>query len=134
MEYIRGMEFNISGIIDEFGCPVLDCAVCNNSTMKKVSVKALIDTGAFNFHVKQSVIDLLKLPQLSLQEGNYAMEGKLTKLSYEGSLEIEDIIFPKIMILPLDESFNYDFLIGVQFLIGFVFNYEGQRRKWSIYV
>lgn len=37
----------ISGNIDEWGCPVLECAVCNEITMKKISLKALIDTGSF---------------------------------------------------------------------------------------
>ena len=125
---------DISGIIDDWGSPILDCAVCNGITMKKVSVKALIDTGAFYFHSKQFIIDALQLPELSVMEINFAMHGKESKLSYEGSLEIEDIVIPKIKILPLHESFNYDFIIGVQFLVGFVFNYEGQGGKWNIHL
>lgn len=124
----------IKGTIDEWGCPILECAVCSNSTMKKVSVKALIDTGAFNFHAKQVIIDSLQLPSISNAEINHAVDGTSSKIIYTGVLEIENMVFPDIKILPLHESFNYDFIIGVQFLVGFVFKYEGQRRKWEISV
>lgn len=72
------------------------------------------------------------LASLLLADVKTPINGIQTRKSYAGTLEINDIIFPDITILEMDESADYDFIIGVQFLIGFIFDYEGQRSKWSI--
>lgn len=122
----------IKGIIDTWGCPILQCDVGNPHTLQKATFKAVIDTGAFHFHLKQWYIDALNLPVISPAEALHPKEGKQDTFNYSGILHFE-FGHCSIVIQPILDSYEYDFIIGTQFLLGKTFNYDNPASAWKIH-
>ncbi|HMJ48401.1 MAG TPA: hypothetical protein VK498_13805 [Ferruginibacter sp.] len=124
----------IIGTIDKWGCPIFQCDIANTGTFQKTTVKAVIDTGAFDYCLKQIYIEALQLPIISEIEINHPTEGKRNAYKYKGAILFGENVLPDIEIQPLIlENYEHDFIIGTRFLLGKSFKYESLNDQWMIY-
>ena len=126
------MEMEIRGNIDQWGCPVLECTVVDLAETKAHVVLGIIDTGSFHFGLKKSIIEKIGLIEINNQEINRPIVGTKINRIFIGKAQIGSGIFSDLTIMEIDDSFNYDFLIGSQFLLGKSFVIDGKNKFWSI--
>ena len=91
----------ISGTIDKWRCPILECSIANEITMNSTKVIGIIDTGAYKYFLKQHFIDALNLPLISNVQFQHPIEGLVTANCYKGLMDFNFGVLSNISILPL---------------------------------
>lgn len=128
------MENNIKGEIGKWGLAMCKVIVQNPLTNKFIEVRAVIDTGAYHYCIKQKVIDFLELPKMG--EGSVAMpvEGVQKTGIYRANLIFEpdkliSNIYCNVLIV---DDYEAEVIIGTFFLQGKSFNYNTLLNSWRI--
>jgi hypothetical protein len=126
----------ITGIIDDWGCPIFECYIANSAKTKSVIVKGIIDTGSFDCHLKKNAIEMLELTPNGEREINHPKGGFKIAKSYPAFCQLGSTdgygIF-EIKAYEMLENYNYDFIMGSVFLLGKNFHYNWQDKNWRIF-
>jgi|ERR1035437_3847867 hypothetical protein len=125
------MKKEISGTIDDWGSPIIDCYIANVEETKSYKVIGLIDTGSYHFHLKKQIIDNLELESISKIKSNLPMAGIEDLNAYSALASIGKGVF-NIVVCHMKDTFNYDFIIGTQFIKGKNFSYNWENKIWTI--
>ena len=83
------MEQILRGTIDAYGFSVIEAQIANSNN-EGVLIKGVVDTAAYKFYLKQSVIDFLKLPVIGRTNDAHATEGEGDVILYSCGLEIQN--------------------------------------------
>ena len=123
----------ITGSIDDWGCPILKCEIGNKITLKSIYVNALIDTGSYKFHLKKGFISLLELENNGTTNISTPIAGVADKYLFECVLIFNDTLIV-INVCEMQDTFNYDLIIGSNFFKDGSFTYEGKDKVWNIII
>jgi predicted aspartyl protease len=134
-------DFTIYGSIDSFGHPCVTVSLINFSGPASVSVKAIVDTGAYPCLIKPHIAESLNLNPTGEAEYNHPMGGLVKGNTYNLCLSIQTsdsknpFILPNLSAGPLMiADYAADFIIGVSLLKHFQFEYNGITREVKLFL
>lgn len=128
------MHYTISGKINAFGSPICSCKIVNSKTKKFIDINGILDTGAFNCHIKTHIAELVELPIIGSGKFIHPIDKEIEKCFYLGDLVLGEIWhYPELRFDTLHaENYPADFIIGVEFLKNYTFKYDGPEGIWLI--
>ncbi len=127
------MPYSVEGTINEHQMPVCRCCIINSATQKFVEVSAIIDTGAYDFFLKKSLIELLELEQVGNADSLHPVDGIITSAVYKADLAVGTWRFDTTQFKILhSETYPVSVIIGSVFLTGKTFKYDGIQKTWIL--